>query len=63
MNIYAWSIDYCNRRGEYARTAIGILKAENEDEALYELWNRKGSAMAYNPQVEQLDKNSNFIEF
>lgn len=63
MNIYAWSIDYCNRRGEYAYTAKGIMKADSEEEALDELWNRKGSERAYNPHVEQLDKESIFIEF
>ena len=59
---YAWSIDYYTRHGAYGRTAKGILKANNEEEALDILWRKMGSDYACNPSVELLDLDADFIE-
>lgn len=60
---YAWSIDYYTRHGAYVCTVRGILKANNEEEALYILWNKKGNDHACNPSVGLLDLDAEFIEF
>ena len=59
---YAWSIDYYTRRGTYNFTARGILKANNEEEALDILWNKMGNDFACNPSVGLLDLDAEFIE-
>lgn len=58
---YAWSIDYYMRRGAYGSTARGILKANNEEEALDILWSKMGSDYACNPSVGLLDLDADFI--
>ena len=62
MKTYIWKIDYANRRGEYVFTAKGILKAKSKEEALDILWNKKGNQYAYNPDVELVNNDDNFIE-
>ncbi len=62
METYIWKIDYANRRGECVFTAKGILKAKSKEEALDILWDNKGNQYAYNPKVELIDDDVNFIE-
>ena len=49
------------RRGAYGSTARGILKANNEEEALDILWSKMGSDYACNPSVGLLDLDADFI--
>lgn len=64
MNLYAWSIDFGNRRGEYVRTESGVILAATQQAAEEAVWQELGSDYSYHLNVyaiPQADLNAGKI--